>query len=47
MVMQELKIAPAPRQVAEQHPPDTQAHPPQPPTEQPVVLRPVNEKTEQ
>lgn len=47
MVMHELKMPPTPRQMAEQHPPNAQAPAPQPPTEQPVVLRPVNEKTEQ
>lgn len=41
MALQEIKIAPAPRQVAEQHPPDTEQV-----SEHPVVLRPVDEKTE-
>lgn len=44
MAIQELKIAPAPRQAAEQNPPDTQVQPPT--TEQPVVLKPVGEKTD-
>ncbi|KAJ5478373.1 hypothetical protein N7530_003882 [Penicillium desertorum] len=39
IAMHEVKIAPAPRQLAEQHPPDTQGA-------EPVVLRPVQEKTE-
>jgi Amt family ammonium transporter len=40
MGMHEVKIAPAPRQVAEQHPPDTN------PTGELPVLRPVDEKAE-
>ncbi|KAJ5414061.1 hypothetical protein N7509_000688 [Penicillium cosmopolitanum] len=43
MAIQEIKMAQAPRQVAESHPPDTQIRAPSP-TATPVVLRPVDEK---
>jgi Amt family ammonium transporter len=42
MAIQEVKMAPAPRQVAESHPPDTQIRAPSP-TAAPI-LRPVDEK---
>lgn len=42
MAIHEVKIPATPRQAAEQHPPDTQ----QPPSEPPVALKPLGEKTE-
>lgn len=41
-MIHEVKITPAPRQVAEQHPPRTQ----EPPSETPIALKPLSEKTD-